>query len=274
MMKAQYLIVLFALLAAPFAASAQQGTVYYDHTVSTEFELPEEVRSMGIEGLDVAIANMPKQRTTRKALVFNESASLLSTVEEDGAPDVARGAEMLISDGPDFEIRMGFSPMNTSGKTGSTFVSFDDETYTQEHTFLDRTFLVSGDAEPIAWKIPGDQRMVLDQLVVKAEAVKDSVAIEAWFAPGIGVPGGPELFGGLPGLILVLSIDDGRETYTAVELDLDTEVAAFERPTKGRKVTRDEYDAIVQEKLDERAKDMGDVRIHRGVESVTVIRGQ
>ena len=265
---------LFLLPLLPVVAYAQQGTVHYDHIVAFEFELPDEIRAMKIDGLDVAIGDMPKQRTSRKSLVFNESTSLLTTVAEEESGEAPVVASSVLGDGMKFRIRMGVGPTDMGRSTGTTYVSFDDETYTQEHTFLDRTFLVSGEAEPLAWKIPGDQRMVLDQLVVKAEAVKDSMAIEAWFAPGIPVPGGPGLFGGLPGLILVLSIDDGRETYTAVELDLDTEVAAIERPTKGRKVTQDEYDQIVQEKLDERAKAMGGQRIHRGDGSVTIIRRQ
>ena len=138
----------------------------------------------------------------------------------------------------------------------ATYVDFDEATYTQERNFMERTFLVSGEFEPLEWKLPGDEASILGHHVLKATAMKDTISVEAWFAPGIPVPGGPALYGGLPGLILMLSLDEGHETYTAAEVDLET-VPEFEKPSKGRSVTVEKFDQIVADKLAELEKTKG-----------------
>jgi GLPGLI family protein len=89
-------------------------------------------------------------------------------------------------------------------------------------------------------------------MVQKATAVLDSTVIEAWFTSEIPVSTGPGLFGGLPGLILVVSVDDGDETFSATEISLgDLEEGVITVPEDGQKVTREEYEEIVAEKLEE-----------------------
>ena len=96
--------------------------------------------------------------------------------------------------------------------------------------------------------------MLLDRQVMKATAVPtmDTVSVEAWFAPEIPAPFGPDNYGGLPGLILMLSIDDGSKLYEATSITLDTEIE-ITVPEKGRPVTQEEFEKIVQERLEERA---------------------
>jgi GLPGLI family protein len=100
--------------------------------------------------------------------------------------------------------------------------------------------------------------------VQKATAMQDSTVIEAWFTPEIPVSTGPGLYGGLPGLILVVSVDGGHETFSATEVSLgDLEEGAMTAPEDGQQVTREEYEAIVAEKLEElamRRRSRGDRR--------------
>ncbi len=89
-------------------------------------------------------------------------------------------------------------------------------------------------------------------MVQEATAVHNGAEIEAWFTPQIPVQAGPADFGGLPGLILVLSVDGGHLLYSATEVNLeglgDVEIAP---PTEGDMVTREEYEALVAEKIEE-----------------------
>ena len=58
--------------------------------------------------------------------------------------------------------------------------------------------------------------------------------------------------GGLPGLILVLNIDDGQRSFVAKGVSLDpVEAGVIVPPKKGREVTQEEFDAIVSEKMKE-----------------------
>ena len=76
--------------------------------------------------------------------------------------------------------------------------------------------------------------------------------IEAWFTMEIPVQAGPGPFGGLPGMILIASIDEGHTVYTATDIDL-TKLGeeAIRAPEEGSEVTREDYERIVAEKLEE-----------------------
>ena len=43
--------------------------------------------------------------------------------------------------------------------------------------------------------------------------------VVAWYAEDIASPAGPETFGGLPGAVLAMDINNGEMIYTAVEIN-------------------------------------------------------
>ena len=54
----------------------------------------------------------------------------------------------------------------------------------------------------------------------------DGRSIETWFTTDQPVPAGPELYGGLPGIILLLDIEhpEGQITYSASQVKLKTTI--------------------------------------------------
>ena len=131
------------------------------------------------------------------------------------------------------------------------YVDYAEGTYVDRREFLDRDFLVRGVLPEIAWKLTGEEAQFLDRRVMKATAVMDSTAIEAWFAPEIPVALGPNHYSGLPGLILMLSLNDGEQLYEATELTLDTGELDLSPPEDGRRLTEEEYRKLVAEKTEE-----------------------
>jgi len=100
------------------------------------------------------------------------------------------------------------------------------------------------------WKILNEIKEVSGYLCMKAETydpVKDQT-IHAWFADGIMFSGGPEGFGGLPGLILELDINDGDAIITATEVKLDNENIELPIPkkVKGKKISKEKFDGIIE----------------------------
>ncbi|MDC8003319.1 GLPGLI family protein [Aureisphaera galaxeae] len=80
--------------------------------------------------------------------------------------------------------------------------------------------------------------------------VPKEVLVTAWFTPQIPVKNGPGEYGGLPGLILEMNID--RTTILCSKIVLNPEeTEEIKEPTKGKEVTRKEYNAIVKEKTEE-----------------------
>ncbi|MDA9774440.1 GLPGLI family protein, partial [Saprospiraceae bacterium] len=78
----------------------------------------------------------------------------------------------------------------------------------------------------------------------------------AWFAPAIPCKIGPSHYGQLPGAILMLSVGEDKDVYKATEVILSDEVT-IKKPKKGKKVTEEEYEKIIEDKMKEMHQSMG-----------------
>lgn len=106
---------------------------------------------------------------------------------------------------------------------------------------------------PIQWDITSEQKKIGNYNTYKAvtsysfyDSRKNQdieQEVTAWFTPEIRVSFGPEGYTGLPGLILQLDIAGGRYYVTEVNLNKHVKIKP---PTKGRKVTTEEYRAFLQ----------------------------
>jgi GLPGLI family protein len=86
----------------------------------------------------------------------------------------------------------------------------------------------------------------------KAKGKEDvkTVLVTAWYSPQIPVSAGPAEYWGLPGLIL--EINEGRTTMLCTELVINPEEAIkIKKPSKGKNVSRNEYNEIVKVKTQE-----------------------
>lgn len=235
------------LTAAPAAApaSAQEGRVLFSRSVQYDFELPEgwgeEMRS-----------RIPTQRTDHLVLLFNASESVMvpapepETGDGESSRDRFRGAEIAA------RMRLGSASRSDQERLLESHVSFADGTVTEAREFVGRTFLVSGPRPEYQWTLSGEQRQFLGYVVQKATAVHDGRTIEAWFTMQIPVPAGPASFGGLPGLVLLVSVDEGHTFYAATEVDLSgLGGETIAPPGDGDRVSSEEYEEIVADKLEE-----------------------
>lgn len=79
------------------------------------------------------------------------------------------------------------------------------------------------------------------------EKKEKKLLVTAWYSPQIPVSAGPAEYWGLPGLILELNV--GRTTMLCTEVQLNPdEKLEIKVPTKGKEVTREEYNKILKEK--------------------------
>lgn len=117
--------------------------------------------------------------------------------------------------------------------------------------FMTRDFRVHHTPPPLAWKLLGEESEYLGYVVQKAVAERDSSTIEAWFT--VDVPGfaAPEGYTGLPGVVLMVSVDKGETLIQAVNVDVGSPVDAPLAPTEGDEMTAEEFDALVAEKTEE-----------------------
>ncbi len=236
---------LFALF--PVAASAQSGAILFDRAVQYDFEMPEQLRTMSEQ--------IPSADINVMILLFNESGSLMTPAptDEDEEEEMVsiRGRNMPLS-ALTQRLRMGSTSRSDQETLLETHVIYEGGTIAETREFMGRTFLIHGDRPSYEWRLSGEMSQVLGYTVQKAMAEQDSSVIEAWFTPEIPVSAGPGPFGGLPGMILSVSVDSGRTIFSATEINLTSvEDEAIKAPEDGQEVSADEYEQIVAEKLEE-----------------------
>ncbi|RLD29117.1 MAG: GLPGLI family protein, partial [Bacteroidetes bacterium] len=78
----------------------------------------------------------------------------------------------------------------------------------------------------------------------------EEITITAWYTPQIPVNNGPGNYHGLPGLIL--EVNNGRQTLICSKIVLNPKnKISITEPTKGKKITQEKFDAIMEKKMKE-----------------------
>lgn len=137
----------------------------------------------------------------------------------------------------------------------------------EKKEFMDKVFLIRDTLDIAKWKLTGEQKEVSGMNCMKAEFIPDaddSIQVEVWFSPEIPVASGPAGYGGLPGLIIFVDINNG-ETQISLNTLVMREIAKDEikEPKKGKEVTRSEFMEMRKKKMQqmrEQRREMGPPR--------------
>ncbi|MBT8255053.1 MAG: GLPGLI family protein, partial [Bacteroidia bacterium] len=79
---------------------------------------------------------------------------------------------------------------------------------------------------------------------------KETIEVVAWYTPQIPVKNGPGAYGGLPGLIL--EVNDGELTVLCNKVVLNPKNGLdIKEPKGGKVVSQEEYDKIMDKKMEE-----------------------
>jgi GLPGLI family protein len=157
------------------------------------------------------------------------------------------------------------------GADNAVFCDFEKTKRVESREFFGKIFLISDSIRRSNWKLTDETKTILNHLCRKATSqrigkrmmmsmdngkmerkeVDDTSNIVAWFTTDIPVPVGPEMQGQLPGAILALETNNGRMVYTALEISPRPDLSAIKEPTKGKKVTPDEFTTERNKLMDE-----------------------
>jgi GLPGLI family protein len=86
--------------------------------------------------------------------------------------------------------------------------------------------------------------------------IPKEIEVTAWYTPQIPVNQGPDEYWGLPGLIL--EVNAGRTTILCSKIVINPqEKEAIQVLTKGKVVTKQEYNDIVKQKIEEMRENFG-----------------
>lgn len=239
------------LIAIPTLAQVKEGTVIYERKMLLNIVIDD----------NPAFQNMaPRERKDKYELLFMEGKSLWLPIEDDAQSD-----ETAFNDGGG-GMRMVF---RMPGSNDVIFHNITDVKKVEQRELFDKTFIVTDSIRKFNWKVAGEtktilghncmkattqrtqesMRMTMDNGETKRERVTDTLNIVAWFTNEIPGSFGPDIYQGqLPGTILEIDVNNGRSVFKAIEIQPKVDAAKIKEPTKGKKVTNDEF-AKEREKL-------------------------
>ena len=190
-------------------------------------------------------------------LTFNQSESIYKEEEKLEAPGEGGGR---------------FGMMMSSFSGGPQYKSVKSQLLLQEQEFFGKQFLIKDSLPKLNWKMEGDTKQIGQYTCFKATATKTvdatdffrrpsddeekeanatkEIQIVAWYTMQIPVSQGPGDYWGLPGLILEVSAD--RTVLLCSKIVMNPEDKdAIKEPSKGKEVTKEEYEIIVKKKTEE-----------------------
>ena len=169
------------------------------------------------------------------------------------------------------------------GVDDAVFCDFEKGRRVEAREFFEKKFLINDSIRRGNWKLSDETKTILNHLCRKAvsqrigkrmmmtmddgkmerKEIDDTSLVVAWFTTDIPVPAGPEMQGQLPGAVLSMETNNGRTVYTALEISPRADVASIKEPTKGKKVTPEEFTKERNKLMDEMEKNNqgGNMRI-------------
>ena len=266
-MKRLFTLFFLSVTITTFSQANFQGKAVYQSktTMDTDFggrQLSEERKKQILERMKNMLEKTYILNFTREESVYKEEEKLET-------PGTGRG------------FRFG----GLAGG-GTFYKNVKEGTMLEATEFFGKKFLITENAEKPKWELGNETKQIGNYTCFKATLVKQTNAFDwrnmrrrnrddeekkdtskvkkvteeievsketivtAWYTPQIPVSNGPGEYWGLPGLIL--EINEGRTTILCSEITMNpSEKIEIKEPTKGKAVTREEYNKIIKEKMEE-----------------------
>lgn len=131
---------------------------------------------------------------------------------------------------------------NSPASENIVYTDFNTERVTANKQIFEEKYLVQDTVRKIEWKIEDEIRTIANYKCRKAVGIIcDSVYVVAFYTEDIMVSGGPEMFAGLPGMILEIAVPRLYSTWIATNINIASPASDdFKIPEKGKKTTQHE----------------------------------
>jgi GLPGLI family protein len=252
-MKKLFIGGLAVLVMTAGQAQQKEGKITYQRTIQMQISISD---APGVEN------TMPRTRIDKFELNFANNQMSWKQMEDEMEDDNSNGGGGMV-------IRT-FG----GGTDDVTFCDFDKSRRVESRELFEKKFLITDSIRRSNWKLGEETKTILNHLCRKAttqrigkrmmmtmdngkmdrKEVDDTANIVAWFTTDIPVSAGPEMQGQLPGAILEMESNNGRTVYAAVDINVKPDLAAIKEPTKGKKVTPDEFTKERNKMMDEMQK--------------------
>ena len=255
------LVAVFAFVAAN--AQMKEGKIVYERKINMWKMITDpQMRT-----------RIPEFRTSEFELLFNDQSSLFSNVPEAPDPSANSGGG---GGGQRFAFRM---PETT------TYTDISGQMQYESRSIGEKTFLVVDSLMPLKWIISEETKTIAKHLCKKATttiaaqnirfsvgaggargmgrnngdtANKPTAAITpketevvVWYAEDIAASVGPDNYGGLPGAILEVDVDNGSNVTTANEVTTKYSKRELAKPTKGDKMNKAQFQDAMKKLMED-----------------------
>lgn len=227
--------------------------------------------SMGPGGPGGGMRNsnaQPRKIERKYELNFADNKMALTSIpqpQQQNAPPPP-GMEGVVVTG----VRVGFGGMGNMGNDDVVYCDFNEGKKVEYKETPDKFLLITEDIQKNGgWKLLPETKTILDYNcrkatrvvygtkpsatfvdgVFKMETVPDTTTSVVWFTMDIPVPIGTQSQGQLPGAILELDINNGSTVITAQEILKAPDEKKLKAPTKGKKITREEYNEEIKKAM-------------------------
>jgi GLPGLI family protein len=250
-----------------------QGIVEYQYKKSMK-DMQIKMDGIGKEAESEMQDVLKKAFEKKMILDFNGLESLYGEEEKLETPTFQSGLQMRMSGGP----------------TSKKYKNIQTNERIEEVDFFGKEFLLIDTLTKPQWTITQESKQIGNYMCIKAtylkivpeevkkrfkeinEKNKDNTTnfmvmpepkdteIVAWFTPEIPLGHGPDIYFGLPGLIL--EVQAGNDMFLASKVTVNPkDKIKIKKPKKGEVVTADELKKIREDKLNSMKDEKGNIKI-------------
>jgi GLPGLI family protein len=247
-------IILFAaLLGLTVSVRAQHahfttsGTIEFERKTNAWAVIKKEINkdneAFVAPALESYKKNNPQFRALKSMLSFTGNKTLFIPIEADPASNIFFIANM---------------PLLTQNNI--IYTDLNNGLTIAQRKVLGDAFLVSDSSRQIKWKITDETRDIAGYHCRRANGIMlDSIYVVAFYTTQIPVPGGPESFHGLPGMILGVALPHDNVTWFATKVtDTALPPNTILPPKKGKQTDNKGFRATLEKAL----KDQGPLWVH------------
>ena len=273
--RIQLSLLLFMFLIVTMGNAQQdfQGEATYKTLTKFDINLDEDDSKSAIKSSSISPEIRKQLRDQLK-----KGSQQTYTLSFDKEQSLYKKEEQLSTPQPNSSgIRISFS----GGAGDILYKNTKENRYTNQNEVFSKVFLIQDELEKHEWKLEDETKNIGQYTCFKAtktitrtvnvggvsfsfnsnkddeekkpETREEEITVVAWYTPQIPVSTGPDIYHGLPGLIL--EVNDGRTTTICSKVVLNPNgKKGIKEPKSGKKVNQKEYDEIVEKRTEEQRK--------------------
>lgn len=227
-------------------------------TYKSKQNIEMDIDTTQMQGMGSQIMEMLKKQFEKDyVLKFNQSESMYAEDKELQAPQPA-GMVMMIEE---------------VGGADHIYKNTKEKRYVNQSESFGKVFLIKDELADLDWKLLNETKTIGEYTCYKAvlkreievmesqvmvnpteedmeepETQLKEIEIVAWYTPEIPINAGPDLYYGLPGLILQVNSEDRTLVCSKLVLNPKSGVEIKE-PTKGKVISQEKYEDIMRKKM-------------------------